>query len=79
MVFSGLLVVAITSAIGMFLLPGPKRCISALGCNRDFDSGAAPVLGHGNFTWPQTIIILGGLLVGAALVIMAAFPTRRDR
>jgi hypothetical protein len=57
-------------AVAWLVLPFPEACRQT-SCGPGFSSGAAPLLGHDNFTWPQTLTMLGGGLVYLVLVVVA--------
>jgi hypothetical protein len=58
-------------ATSWLVLPFPREC-GITPC----DTGAANILGSGNYTWPQTVLILVGISAGVFLVGLAAMPSR---
>jgi hypothetical protein len=53
------------------LLPFPREC-GIVPCH----TGAVNILGSGNYTWPQTVLILAGIIGGVFLLSLAATPSR---
>ena len=77
------LIVALTAAVwlvGMFsfawfVLPSVKLCPS-FSCG-NFESGAAPLFGHENFPWPQSIVMILGIAGFAVIIILGAVRVAR--
>jgi hypothetical protein len=74
--FLAFLWLAVALGVAWGILPTPKKCLS-LSCGSQFKSNGAPVFGHGQFTWPQTILMLVGMV--GAVIIMVAVPLRQKR
>jgi hypothetical protein len=58
-------------ATSTLVLPSPRRC-GITPC----DTEAVNILGSGNYTWPQTVLILAGITAGVFLLSRAATPSR---
>jgi NADH:ubiquinone oxidoreductase subunit 3 (subunit A) len=63
-------------SLAWFVLPPVKACPS-VSCG-DFESGAAPLFGHGNFTWPQFIVMVLGLAGFVVIMVLGAIRFARQ-
>jgi hypothetical protein len=66
-----------TFALAWEVLPGPHMCRS-FDCGDQFESGAAPIFGHENFTWPQSIVMLIGILGALAILVLGTIKARQS-